>query len=267
MLLTRAGYAGVLHIPVFEQGELPHPRLYTSQRPGMALSYDLENSVTERYRSLLLRWHTLPPDLAQQLKTRITIPSVSGQQGNEESDFVAFATAMGYINSVLIYMFIFYYGTQVMRSVLEEKNNRMVEVLISSLRPFRLLLGKIVGLGLLGLTQFAIWSLLMAGLGLAFYGYLGLEHFQGPLLDQTLAQSSASGMTHAQEINYVLEAISSMDMLYLLTAFLVFFMGAYLFYGALFAGVGAISGSDTDTQQFLLPVSLPLVLSVLPSMR
>ncbi len=181
----------------------------------------------------------------------VTISTSTVTETGAESSSTQASSVIGYISALIIYLFIFMYGVQVMRGVIEEKTNRIVEVIISSLSPFELMMGKIIGIALVGLTQFCIWVLLI----LIFTG-------SGGIMMSRDAISSAPELANTGEIGQILQALGSFDYAYLLMVFVFYFVSGYLFYGALFAAIGSAVDSETDTQQFMLPVTMPLVLSL-----
>ncbi len=170
---------------------------------------------------------------------------------------------VGMMLAVIIFFFIFLYGSQVMRGVIEEKSNRIVEVIVSSIKPFQLMMGKIIGIGLVGLTQFLIWIVLsilifsIAGMIFESGGFDSVAAVNGlrsggqtPIDFETFLQQQ-EGFSLLVSINWPL----------ILFMFFIYFIGGYLLYGSLFASVGAAVDSETDTQQFLMPVMLPLFFS------
>jgi ABC-2 type transport system permease protein len=154
--------------------------------------------------------------------------------GNENEASAEVATAIGMVFTFLIYMFIFAYGAMVMQGVMEEKTNRIIEVMVSSVKPFDLLMGKLVSIGLVGLTQFGIWAALFIGFILSGTFFMG-----------------DSGMF--QEINKQLGAINIVE---LCSYFVLFFIGGYLMYASLFAAIGAMVNSQEDTQQYMMPITV-----------
>jgi ABC-2 type transport system permease protein len=178
-------------------------------------------------------------------------------------------------SGILIYFFIFLFGSQVMRGVIEEKTNRIVEVIISSVKPFQLMMGKITGIGLVGLTQFLLWVILTGTIVT-----IGISSFSSKIKPGTaseqLMQSQTRGMAAMQlpnaadsskvtggQSNEAIAAIESIDFPVMICMFLFFFLFGYLLYAALFAAVGSAVDSEADTQQFMLPLTVPLILSII----
>jgi ABC-2 type transport system permease protein len=186
-----------------------------------------------------------------------------------EEDHTQERAVIGFVFAILIYMFIFMYGVQVMRGVLEEKTNRIVEVMVSSVKPFQLMMGKVVGIGLVGLTQFLIWVILSAVLAT-----FGLNYFESHLVNGAAVLENGAvvgnGMNQAAMAQSLMnnEAINWIFLInwpLMVGMFIFFFIGGFLLYASLFAAIGAAVDSDSDTQQFMLPVTLPLIFSYIVS--
>lgn len=197
------------------------------------------------------------------VKPRISIQnSVLTSEGEKSSDSLG-AFIIGIASSITIYMFIFLYGVQVMRGVMEEKTSRIVEVIISSVKPFQLMMGKIVGIALVGLTQLLLWVVLSTVLApiisSKITGKTKTESLQKASANAQNSSSSAEGTT------IILKAITSQNYPFILSCFVFYFLTGYLLYSALFAAVGAAVDSETETQQFMFPISLPLVFSIILS--
>lgn len=167
---------------------------------------------------------------------------------------------IGFVFAIIIYFFIFLYGTQVMRGVIEEKTNRIVEVLISSVKPFDLMMGKVVGIGMVGLTQFLVWVILGSLLTL-----LGLGMFSGDLLGSgmmgggVMPEEMIENAELSASIGQVSDIIFSINWPLQIFVFVFYFIGGFLLYGSLFAAIGSAVDSETDSQQFMLPMTIPLV--------
>jgi ABC-2 type transport system permease protein len=184
------------------------------------------------------------------------ISAIESKSHDQEHAVIGFGFAL------IIYFFIFLYGVQVMRGVIEEKTSRIVEVIISSVKPFQLMMGKIIGIGLVGLTQFLMW----VGLSSIVF-MIGTGILLGTM-DNPAQLVEGQGVVHSGDFdeieqvlagNEFLEAMYTMDWSMMIFMFIFFFIGGYLLYGSLFAAIGAAVDSETDTQQFMLPVSVPLI--------
>jgi len=177
---------------------------------------------------------------------------------------------VGFAFAVLIYFFIFLYGVQVMRGVMEEKSNRIVEVIISSVRPFQLMMGKIIGVALVGLTQFLLWVVLTFTLFTLFSNVLFPEIANaGSMADavqateSVAAQASADAGSQALVTDFAELVLFRINWPVMILMFIFYFLGGYLLYASLFAAVGAAVDNETDTQQFMLPITIPLIFAFL----
>jgi ABC-2 type transport system permease protein len=162
--------------------------------------------------------------------------------------------AFGY----LIMMFIIIYGNMVMRSVIEEKTNRIIEIIISSVKPFQLMIGKIIGTSLAGILQFAIWAIV--GLGLFIASSLFFNTAPNPAASQALAMASNTDFNAT--VSLYLNEIGHFPIATILGCFVIYFVGGYFLYSSFYAAIGAAVDNETDSQQFLLPIIMPLVLGV-----
>ncbi|MBK7183121.1 MAG: ABC transporter permease [Bacteroidetes bacterium] len=191
------------------------------------------------------------------------------EDGNTKKTNTGLYMAIGLGAGILIYMFIFLYGVQVMRGVMEEKTNRIVEVILSSVKPFQLMMGKIVGVALVGLTQFLLWVILTTTLySVATVTLLkDIDIKQVQQKEQTFtvgANLDYMNMKKIEKPNIVTEIwndFKSVDMKTIVLCFLFYFLGGYLMYSAMFAAVGAAVDNEADTQQFMMPITIPLILS------
>ena len=220
---------------------------------------DLENSL-EKHRvidSLQLDYEKYKRAKVSVSFADINVDNLGQEDRTQEKAFI------GFIFAILIYMFIFMYGVQVMRGVIEEKTNRIVEVIVSSVKPFQLMMGKVIGIGLVGLTQFLMWVLLsfvVSSVGLSFFA----SNIASGAAVVENAQVMQTGMDQAVMMNELMnnQAINwffQINWTLMIGLFLFYFIGGYFLYASLFAAIGAAVDSETDTQQFMAPVSLPLV--------
>lgn len=211
------------------------------------------------------------PDLEEKLaatKTPISMRTIKfGEGGEIKQSSTEIAMGIGFAASFIIYMFIFLYGVQVMRGVIEEKSNRIVEVIISSVKPFQLMMGKIVGVAMVGLTQFIMWVVL-TGIIITVGSALVLPGVDMEALQQakTVAELPAGAAAlDAGQLKMAQDILGTFDLAYvagIIGAFIFFFLGGYLLYSALFAAVGSAVDNETETQQFMLPITIPLILAL-----
>lgn len=183
------------------------------------------------------------------------------EDGTEKVGSAELATAIGLVATFMIYMFIFMYGAMVMRGVMEEKTSRIVEVLVSSVKPIELMMGKIIGIALVGLTQFLLWVIFTTGL----FFVLGLIFGLNLLSDATAVQGGMTTMASQVPNSDMLElmkVVSGINFAQIILYFVLYFIGGYLLYASLFAAVGSAVDNETDTQQFMLPITIPIIFAM-----
>lgn len=215
-------------------------------------------------------------EILKNIKTNIILTSIRmGEAGKEEKSFTEVSMAVGMFAGILIYFFIFLFGSQVMRGVIEEKVSRIVEVIVSSVKPFQLMMGKIIGVGLVGLTQFMLWVVLTLLIVGVFQQVMPdklqkqqtVENFSPGTRIPAGAEAveSMGKMEDQGSMDKMIEAIQSINYGVMIFSFLFYFLGGYLLYGAMFAAIGAAVDNETDTQQFMMPVTIPLILAIVVS--
>lgn len=185
-----------------------------------------------------------------------------GEDGSENTSSATIASIVGILFTMIVYMFIIMYGTMVMQGVSEEKTNRIVEVMVSSVRPFDLMMGKIIGIGFVGLTQVFLWGILTAALlgisQLLFIGNSADLLAAGAMTSQTIPGSPGT-ITPSVQLIEILQTINFTEIAFF---FIVYFIGGYLLYGAIFAAVGSAVDTQEDTQQFLTPIMMFMVFAL-----
>ena len=208
-------------------------------------------------------------DILQSVKTRIDLRTFKlSETGTEKESHSSMNMIVAYASALMIYMFIFLFGAQVMRGVIEEKTSRIVEVIVSSVRPFQLMLGKVVGVALVGLTQFLGWVLLTIILTL-FAQTIFLPDITKGALQQannvqmigSLAGDQLPYSATTEKAQEIFNVVQSINFGTLIACFLFFFIGGYLLYGSLFAAVGSAVDTEADTQQFMIPITIPLIIA------
>ena len=162
----------------------------------------------------------------------------------------------------MIMMFIIIYGAMVMRSVIEEKTSRIIEVIISSVKPFELMMGKIIGTALAGLLQFSIWGVLLLIIGVVASSIFGVEPVNLEGVNVPIEQTEVMKEVASNEAQLIFEEIMKLPLATMFISFIVYFIGGYLLYSSIYAAIGAAVDNETDTQQFMLPVLIPLMLGV-----
>lgn len=228
----------------------PQIILYSNNSPGPTLVSDLETKINDYFWRQNLKNQGIDPELFQKKQNGVSIDfqSFSGKKTSKTDTYVKmfFGGASGY----LIMMFIVIYGNMVMRSVIEEKTNRIIEIIISSVKPFYLMLGKIIGTSLAGLLQFTIWIVI----GLLLTNFVGIFF--------NIGETQTMPPTTSIDLQSLMQSISGLPLGLMIVSFFLYFIGGYFLYSAIYAAIGAAVDNETDTQQFLLPILLPLVLGV-----
>jgi ABC-2 type transport system permease protein len=235
----------------------------------------MERSIEKEMETLKLAKHEIEniEEILQEIKTDINIGTITWtKEGESQETNTGVVMGVGYLSGLMIFFFIFFFGAQVMRGVIEEKVSRIIEVIISSVKPFQLMMGKIIGVGLTGLTQFVIWIVfslvLVTGAKTIFFPEINADQpgqvissemfgEEGSPVENVTAMSE--DMEAAQEI---FTALGSINLPLVLGSFLFFFLFGYLLYAAMFAVIGSAVDNETDTQQFMFPVMLPLILGI-----
>jgi ABC-2 type transport system permease protein len=252
---------GVLYIPQIDLDNPEGITFFAEKNPSMEIQISLERFLRTEIESIKLDRSGIDKEQLDKIKTNIDLNVINLTDKGEKEGDVTVATVTGYAAALLIYFFIFLYGVQTLRGVIEEKTSRIVEVIISSVKPFQLMMGKIIGIGAVGLTQLLLWvilTLIIYQVALTFYDVDIYQSRQIELANNVHTASESD--VAAQEI---FEKIGTINFPLLLSTFLFYFLTAFLFYGSLFAAVGSAVDNDTDAQQFQLPITLPLILSIM----
>jgi len=236
----------------------------SSGKPNINTQSDVEAQLETILLNYQYKELNIDADKINTIDTKVNTAAKEITETGEAKDSdtrIAMGIAMGL--SVLIYLSLFLYGAQVMRGIIEEKSNRIIEVIISSVKPFQLMMGKIIGIGLVGITQFLLWIILSFTLFTAATNtFINKEDLQNEIM-QNGAQTE--GAANADFISNISTAMSSVNIPELLISFFLFFIGGYLLYSALFAAVGSAVDSETEANQFTMPITTPLLLAYLLS--
>jgi ABC-2 type transport system permease protein len=215
-------------------------------------------------RIKLLKDAGIDSETLDKIKPSLSVVSKELTIEGEKDSSSGAAMAVGFAAAILIYMSLFIYGIQVMRGIIEEKTSRIVEVVISSVKPFQLMMGKIIGIGCVGLTQFMLWIVLSASLMTVATTILFKDKVEQVTSEMPMNKQVEAVSTNGPGMDIV-KAVQTVQWTYILPVFIVFFFGGYMLYSALFAAVGSAVESDTETQQFMLPITLPLLFTYIMS--
>jgi len=279
-------YYAVLYITHLVANTPKSVILYSNKQPNIGVKSHISNAIEKKIEQTKLAKHNIDQNILKSVKTDISIRTIQWtEEGKEKESSTELAMVVGYIGGFLIYFFIFMFGAQVMRGVIEEKTSRIIEIIVSSAKPFQLMMGKIIGIGLVGLTQFALWVILtfiiITGVKSVFVPEMGTPK-ANEVATQNIMKSQSdnqkglqsemftsgttdatNGLTDNAEIKQMLNALKDVNIGLMVGAFIFFFLGGYLLYGSLFAAIGAAVDNETDTQQFMFPITIPLILAII----
>ena len=267
--------AGLLHLQAPDSNLNVEARYYSAQAAGLKITERIQSALNDRLYRLRMERQGLDPKVIESLRAEVQLQtSVWTDQGSEDSHTET-AMLLGFGAALLMYMFIFMYGSMVMRGVIEEKASRVMELLVSTTKPFELMMGKILGIASVGLFQFVLWLLLGTAISTAI-GAMGLGTAPGtasvastttgtaPVPGTAPVAGTANSLPADAQADWM-QILGQMPWETIIPFFLFYFLGGYFFYAALFAAVGSAVDSEGDSQQLMLPISLPIILSFVAS--
>lgn len=270
------GFYAILYIP--ENITISNRiQLFSYKQPSQSVQLYIKNAIKTYLEDNRLIDEGISKELLSSLKVKLAVDTIKWKEGGGEvKSSTGLTMGIGYFAGLLIYMFIFLYGSMVMRGVIEEKTSRIVEIVISSVKPFQLMLGKIVGIALVGLTQFVAWVVLIG-----VFVFVGLSLFGPDYSSENIAQQQevvtdimsnqdivipVQENSNEEKINeiqqFFKETGDSINFFVMIFSFLFYFIGGYLLYASLFAAIGSAVDSETDVQQFMMPVTIPLIIGL-----
>ena len=246
---------GLLYIPKIDVNDPAGITLYSVRKPTIEDEQSIRSMLNNQLRDQKMERLHIRKATLDSLKTDVSLKTITvSPDGSEKKSSAGIMYVVGMIFGILMYMFIFIYGAQIMQGIIEEKTSKVVEVIVSSVRPFQLMMGKILGLATVGLLQFLIWIILMSTLTILSLRFFGVAPTPGTQAMVAASQENNEAMTALTEI-------MNLNWFYILFCFLFYFLGGYLIYGALFAAVGSSVDSPAEAQQFMFPVTLPMLIS------
>ena len=264
------GIFGVLYIPATANLSLLEKAvvLYSESQPGFEVISKIKFTLEKEINASKYLEAGIDEKKLDQIKTDVTIRT---RDLEDKETSTPLTTGLGFASGLLIYLFIFIYGAMVMRGVMEEKTSRIVEVIISSVKPFQLMMGKIIGVALVGLTQFMLWVVLT----ILVYGGVSAVMLHGksdkekvetmmkasPGAQNQMEYADAIGNVSGGKTDQFMDMMGSINFPLIIGMFIFYFLGGYLLYSALFAAIGSAVDSETDTQQFMFPVTIPLIIA------
>jgi ABC-2 type transport system permease protein len=255
----------ILYIP--EEIDLNDPKglvLYSKKRTSPDLRFYLEKNLNQSISLEKIKRAGLDEKVLKSLNTNVSINTKSIFENWKDEGEETASAIIALFAAILIMFFIVLYGGQVMRGVIEEKTNRIIEVMISSVKPFELMMGKIIGIALMSLTQFLIWVILTGGVTLYINNKYEkvFDMYSDRNIETTLKKNPGLDVKKATEINQLTSALRSVDFVKILLVFAFYFLGGYLLFASLFAAIGSAVDVETDTQQFVFPLIAPLMFCI-----
>lgn len=242
--------------------------IISDKKPSLNVVNEIESQMENILQNYKLLAAGIDTAIIKNSKQNISIQAKQLTDEGEKDANMTATYVVGFISAFLIYLALFIYGAQVMRGVIEEKTNRIIEVIVSSVKPFQLMMGKIIGIGAVGLTQFLLWIILSGGIS-AIAGQLMVKDTETSQImnpDGTKKEISPNTNTEGPA-KLFFKAAETINFPYILGTFLFYFIGGYLVYSALFAAVGSAVDNETETQQFMFPITLPLIFTFLVGMN
>jgi len=255
-------HKALLYIPNFDLYDPDGITIYSKSNLSINAVNDFENAIERKIEKIRLEKTGIDSVTIANLNARISIRSVNLTDSGEEKESNAGITfGIGYLAGFMIYMFVFIYGAQIMHGVIEEKSSRVVEVLISSVKPFQLMMGKVLGIASVGLVQLLIWVILVGVVYSAVLGFFGISGPQDAVMGQVIENVPDSADTNAG-MQKVADIMSGIPFGKIAFTFIFYFIGGYLMYGALFAAVGSAVDSQAEAQQFMFPITIPMIVAL-----
>lgn len=245
---------GLLYIPQIDIRDPKGITLYSAGQPTMEDESSIRGMLSRQVKDLRMERLHIKKSTLDSLNEDVNVRTINvTPDGVEKKSNTMVIYMVGMVFGILMYMFIFIYGAQIMQGIIEEKTSKVVEVIVSSVRPFQLMMGKILGLATVGLLQFLIWIILMTTLTVLSLKFAGVTPQQAAMGETGSASNSMQ----------VVSEVMNLPWGYIIFCFLFYFLGGYLIYGALFAAVGSAVDSPAEAQQFMFPVTLPMLISYL----
>ncbi len=266
-LVKRGMFDMALYVPPTQLNIPSNAVVYSIRQVPMEMETYISSVMQKEIEDQKLMAKGVDPEIVSAVKTKVNLQVMRmDDKGNEKETFTKVQFFLGIGLAMMVYMFILFFGGQVMQGVSEEKTNRIIEVIVSSVKPFQLMMGKIIGVSLVALTQFVLWVLLTGALYLGFSAYMGLSNpellSQGTVMAQEITANNAMSNEGVQNI---VQIVQSIDFGTIIVSFLIFFILGYLLYATLYAAVGSLVDNNTDSQQFTLPITVPLIVAIITS--
>lgn len=266
-LVKEGTFDMVLHVPPTQLNVPSNAILYSLKQVPMEVDSYIRGVMEKEIEEQKMLASGIDPNVVKAVKTSINLSVMRmDKNGHEKETFTEVQFILGILLATLIYIFIIFFGGQVMNGVAEEKTNRIIEVVISSVKPFQLMMGKIIGVSLVALTQFLMWVLLTSVIYFGFSAAIGLSHPEAISSGTVLTeQITANDLMSNENVQQIVNIASSIDFGLIITCFIIFFICGYLLYATLYAAIGSLVDNNTDSQQFAMPVTVPLIVALISS--
>ncbi|MBL3656994.1 ABC transporter permease [Fulvivirga sediminis] len=248
----------LLYIPDYDIEKPEGFRLYAKSNTHFSTINELEGKIRESVKERKLQAYKVDTEILEKLKTSIDLKSLNVSEGGEKENDAGISFIIGYATGFLIYIFMFAYGGQVMQGVIEEKSSKIVEVIVSTVKPFQLMMGKILGVAAVGLFQVIIWIVIVSTFSLIVSAIFGVDISQTSQMADAAQQASNSAETEK-----FMRLISSIPFTKIILTFIFYFLGGYLLYGSLFAAIGSAVDTPAEAQQFMMPIMMPLIVGII----
>jgi len=254
------GYAGLLYIPELDIDRPSGITYYSNAQPGIATEGRLNRRVNDLIEEERLKKANIDAAELKAVKSDISIDFKTGEEGKKGNSLVAYG--VGYASGFIIYIVLMFFGMSVMRGVMEEKVSRIAEVMISSVKPFELMMGKIIGIAAVGLLQFLIWAVLITFIQLSLSLFVSAETMNA-MRDGSSAMQGGGNAAMIEAMEKIQFIVGSVNWPVIISCFLFYFLGGYLFYSALFAAVGSLVNDDpTEAQSLTFPITIPIIIGI-----
>lgn len=264
-MVKQGAFDMVLYIPPTQLNIPSNAVLYSLNQVPLATDEYIRNVMKKEIEEQKLLASGVDPDVVDAAKTDINLSVIRmDEEGGEKETFTEVQFVLGMVLAILIYMFILMFGGQVMQGVAEEKNSRIIEVIVSSVKPFQLMMGKIIGVSLVALTQFLMWIMLTGVIYIGFSAAVGLSNPSAISAGSVMTQEVMNnGINNNEAVQNIVQIANSIDFGTIIGCFIVFFILGYLLYGTMYAAVGSLVDNNTDSQQFTLPITVPLIIAMI----
>lgn len=262
--VEEGNHYGVVHIPQIDSLEILANSIsfYSKESPGMMLVGDLEGKINKKLRNLKMT--KLGVDIKKIEKSKISSNlKMFDFSGEESSKLInGVKIGIGFLAGYILMIFVLVYGQSVMRSVIEEKTSRIIEVIVSSVKPFQLMLGKIFGNASAGLLQFIIWGALLFIINVVASVFFGVSLTGMNEVGGVDSQQAAKEIAESDTFQLILKGVVQLPWLKIFGLFIFYFLFGFLLYSSIYAAIGSAVDNETDTQQFMMPIMLPLILGI-----